>query len=219
MGKKRTGLWGRWGSRLKGPQGPRGQFGRRHRAFSSKKSPGHTSMTFKCIMCAARPAVDASKQLLGASTVFSASSMFRCSASICASGGQFLVFRVFHFLESAQARYDVTVGRLEKHYRVRLSADANRWRSVAAADLLLSPVRPTAVHGLPACSAIHTQRATSTRENMDSVDRTSGARGAPDRILKGIAIRTRCAQAPERHATPLLHTEGASGPKASNWRL
>ena len=55
------------------------------------------------------------------------------------------VFRVLRVLESGLAEYGVTLGGVEKHYRVCLSADANGRKDVVAATLLHSQVRPTAV--------------------------------------------------------------------------
>ena len=60
-------------------------------------------------------------------------------------------FRVLQLLESGLAEYGVTLRRLEKHYRVCLSADVSGRKDAAAATLLHSQVRPTAVQGMLAC--------------------------------------------------------------------
>ena len=98
------------------------------------------------------------------------------------------VFRVLHILESGLADYGVTLGRLEEHYRVCLSADASGRKDAAAATLLHSQVRPTAVQGLLACGV----KNSAAREHLDRVYRTSGHRQATDGILKGISVCTGC---------------------------
>ena len=107
------------------------------------------------------------------------------------------VFRVLQVLESGIANYGVTLGRLEKHYRVCLRADASGRKDASAATLLLSQVRPTAVQGLLACGVKNAQSASAAREHLDRVYRTSGHRQATDGILKGISVCTGCLEAPE----------------------
>ena len=122
------------------------------------------------------------------------------------------VFRVLQVLESGLADYGVTLGRLEKHYRVCLSADASGRKDAAAATLLHSQVRPTAVQGLLACGVKNAQSASAAREHLDRVYRTSGHRQATDGILKGISVCTGCVEAPERPPSALVGTE-APGPE------
>ena len=86
------------------------------------------------------------------------------------------VFRVLQVLESGLADYGVTLGRLEKHYRVCLSADASGRKDAAAATLLHSQVRPTAVQGLLACGVKNAQSASAAREHLDRVYRISWTR-------------------------------------------
>ena len=85
--------------------------------------------------------------LLEASATFSAFSSLRSSTSVHAYGGRSYVFRVFHILESALVQYDVTFGRPEKHYRVRLIAAASSRKDAGAAADLHSQLLPTAVLG------------------------------------------------------------------------
>ena len=80
----------------------------------------------------------------------------------------------------------MTLGRLEKHYRVCLSADASGRKDAAAATLLHSQVRPTAVQGLLACGVKNAQSASAAREHLDRVYRTSGHRQATDGILESV---------------------------------
>ena len=122
------------------------------------------------------------------------------------------VFRVLQVLESGLAEYGVTLGRLEKHYRVCLSADASGRKDAAAATLLHSQVRPTAVQGLLACGVKNAQSASAAREHLDRVYRASGHRQAKDGILKGISVCTGCVEAPERPPSALVGTE-APGPE------
>ena len=122
------------------------------------------------------------------------------------------VFRVLHVLESRLADYGVTLGRMEKHYRVCLSADASGRKDAAAATLLRSQVRPTPVQGLLACGVKNAQSASAAREHLDRFYRTSGHRQATDGILKGISVGTGCVEAPERPPTALVGTE-APGPE------
>ena len=72
------------------------------------------------------------------------------------------VFRVLQDPDSALA-LGVTLGRLDKHYRVCLSADTNGRKDAAAATLLPSRVRPTAVQGLLACGLKNAQSASAAR--------------------------------------------------------
>ena len=108
------------------------------------------------------------------------------------------VFRVLQVLESRLAEYGVTLGRLEKHYRVCLGADASGRKDAAAATLLHSQVRPNAVQGLLACDVRNAQSASAAREHLDRVYRTSGHRQATDGTLTGISVCTGCVEAPER---------------------
>ena len=108
------------------------------------------------------------------------------------------VFGVLQILESGLADYGVTLGRLEKHYRVCLSADTSGWKDAAAATLLHSQVRPTAVQGLLACGLKNAQSASAGREHLNRVYRRSGHRQATAGILKGISVCTGCVEAPER---------------------
>ena len=117
------------------------------------------------------------------------------------------VFRVLQGLESGLAEYGVTLGRLERHYRVCLSVDASGRKDAAAATLLHGQVRPTAVQGLLACGVKNAQSASAAREHLDRVYRTSGHRAATDGILKGISVCTSCVEAPERPPSALAGTE------------
>ena len=117
------------------------------------------------------------------------------------------VFRVLQVLESALAEYWVTLRRLEKHYRVCLSADACGQKDAAAATLLHSQVHPTAVQGMLACGVKNAQSASAAREHLDWVYRTSGHRAATDGILKGICVCTGCVEAPDRPPSALARTE------------
>ena len=101
----------------------------------------------------------------------------------------------------------MTLGRIEKHYRVCLSADASGRKDAAAAILLHSQVRPTAVQGLLACGVKNAQSASAAREHWDRLYRTSGHRAATDGILKGISVCTVCVEAPERPPSALTGTE------------
>ena len=106
----------------------------------------------------------------------------------------------------------MTLGRLEKHYRVCLSADASGGKDAAAATLLHSQVRPTAVQGPLACGVQNVQSASAAREHLDRVYRTLGHRQATDGILKGISVCTGCVEAPEWPPSALVGTE-APGPE------
>ena len=70
----------------------------------------------------------------------------------------------------------MTLGRLEKHYRVCLSADASGRKDAAAATLLHSQVRPTAVQGLLVCGVKNAQSASAAREHFNWTAST-GRRG------------------------------------------
>ena len=129
------------------------------------------------------------------------------------------VFRVLQVLESGLADYGVTLGRLEKHYRVCLSADANGRKDAAAATLLHSQVRLTAVQGLLACGVKNAQSASAARELLDRVYRTSGHRQATDGILKGFSAGEATHRArgdrrtgPGAARGPLGSAEGAAPP-------
>ena len=117
------------------------------------------------------------------------------------------VFRVLQVLDFGLADYGVTMGRLEKHYRVCLSADASGPKDAAAATLLHGQVRPTAVQGLMACGVKNAQSASAAREHFDRVYRMSGHRQVTDGILKGISVCTGCVEAPERPPSALAGTE------------
>ena len=101
----------------------------------------------------------------------------------------------------------MTLGRLEKHYGVCLSADANGQKDAAGATVLHSQVRPTAVQGLLACGVKNAQSASVAREHLDRVYRTAGHRAATDGILKGICVCTGCVEATER---PPMRSRGWS---------
>ena len=116
------------------------------------------------------------------------------------------MFRVLQVLESGLAVYGVTLGRLEKHYRVCLSSDASGRKDAAAATLLHSQVRPTTVQGLLACGVKNAQSASAAREHLGRVYRTSGHRAATDGILKGIYVCTGCVKAPKRPLSALAGT-------------
>ena len=118
-----------------------------------------------------------------------------------------MCFRVLQVLESELAEYGVTLGWLEKHYRVCWSADASGRKHAAAATVLHSQVRPTAVQGLLACGVKNAPSASADREHLDRVYRTSGHRAATDGIPKRIFVFTSCVEAPERPPSALAGTE------------
>ena len=82
------------------------------------------------------------------------------------------VLCVLEVLESGLAEYGVTMRRPEKHYRVCVNADASGQKDAAAATLLHSQVRPTAVQGLLACGVKNGQSASAAHEHFDRVSRT-----------------------------------------------
>ena len=90
-----------------------------------------------------------------------------------------------------------------------LSADSSGRKDAAAATLLHSQVRLTAVQGLLACGVKNAQSASAACEHLDRVYRTSGHR-ATDGILKGISVCTGCVEAPERPPSALAGTEPGS---------
>ena len=113
----------------------------------------------------------------------------------------------------------MTLGRLEKHYRVCLSADASSRKDATAATLLHSHVRPTALHGQLACGVKNAQSASPAREHLDRVYRTSGHRAARDGILKRISVSTGCVEAPERPPNARAGAEpGARSCTGSPWQ-
>ena len=124
------------------------------------------------------------------------------------------VFRVLQVVESALAEYGLTLGRLEKHYRLCLSADASGRNGAAAATLLHSKVRPTVVQGLLAWGVKNAQSASAAREHLHRVYRTSAA---TDGILKGISVCSGCVEAPERPLS--ARGDRATGPRAARGPL
>ena len=101
----------------------------------------------------------------------------------------------------------MTLGRLEKHYQVCLSADASGRKDAAAATLLHTQVRTTAMQGLLPCGVKNAQSASAAREQLDGAYRTSGHRQATDGIRKGISVCTGCVEARERTPSVLAKTE------------
>ena len=101
----------------------------------------------------------------------------------------------------------MTLGRLEKHYGVCLSADANGRKDAATATLLQSHVNPTAVQGLLACGVKNPPSASAAREHLERVCRTWGHRAITNGILKGMSVFTGCVEALERPLVALAATE------------
>ena len=88
-----------------------------------------------------------------------------------------------------------------------LSAYTSGRKDAAAATLLHSQVRPTAVQDLLACGVKNAQPASADREHLDRVYRKSGHRQATDGILKGIFLCTGCVEALERPPSALAGSE------------
>ena len=99
----------------------------------------------------------------------------------------------------------MTLGRLEKHYRVCLRASGRK--DAAPVTPLHSQVRPAVVQGLLACGVKNAQSPWAAPEHLDRVYRTSGHCAVTDGILKGISVCTGCVEAPERPPRPLAATE------------
>ena len=97
-------------------------------------------------------------------------------------------FYVLQVLESRWAEYGATLGRLDNHYRVCLRANSSGRKDAAATTLPHGQVCPTAVQGPPAYGVKKAQSASTAREDLDRVYRTSEHRRATDGILKGISV-------------------------------
>ena len=104
----------------------------------------------------------------------------------------------------------MTLGAMEKHYRVCLNAEVNGLKNAAIATLLHSQLRPIAVRGLLASGVKNAQFAPAAREHLDRMYRTAGHRAATDGIPKGISVCCSLPEAPERPPSALVPTEPGS---------